>query len=87
MTNPPQEIRITRKNAARLLEQIRKLLSGPNSRHPAMLDSIRMLLKDAGITPLTECHGEAHDNPLLNACPVCAPNWGLVGSKIRIRRD
>lgn len=27
---------------------------------------------------LVACHGEAHDNPYIDHCLVCAPRWGLV---------
>lgn len=27
---------------------------------------------------LVKCHGEAHSNPYIDKCSVCAPRWGLV---------
>ncbi len=25
-----------------------------------------------------ECHGEAHSNPFIDNCMVCAPQWGII---------
>lgn len=30
---------------------------------------------------LVECHGEAHRNPYIDHCMICAPRWGLVEVK------
>ena len=26
---------------------------------------------------IEKCHGEAHSNPYIDNCGVCAPNWGF----------
>ena len=39
---------------------------------------IEEVFSSYGVAPLEKCHGEAHSNPYIDNCGVCAPRWGLV---------
>lgn len=93
MKNPDDEIRLTRKEAAQLIEGIRLVLS--LDRPSTCVDSgdwakaqcfdIGGLLDGAGISPLRHCTGLAHDDLLSDDCSQCAPRWGFVGPRVVVR--
>jgi hypothetical protein len=35
-----------------------------------------------GIKPLERCPGEAHENPNIDGCMMCAPRWGWTGETV-----
>jgi hypothetical protein len=72
---------LKRGDAADVLDRVRSLLA---QRTPPA-DIERILERDCGIPPLTKCEGEAHGNPHIDHCGVCAPRWGIAGEKLTIR--
>lgn len=74
------EIRIPRKTAAEMLDDIREMLQARKT--PEEIEE--MLSRDYEIAPLEKCTGEAHSNPHIDNCMVCTPRWGVVGAKIKI---
>jgi hypothetical protein len=42
--------------------------------------ALECLLEGAGLKPLEPCTGEAHSNPHIDHCFLCAPRWGWVGA-------
>jgi hypothetical protein len=73
------EHKIARKDAAKLIEEVRTLAARGNN-----IEAVAMALKRAGIPLLAECSGEAHTNPHIDNCGVCAPRWGLVGDTVKV---
>lgn len=75
------DIQIRRSKASDLIADVRKMIA---ARRPAEKIE-RMLEEKYGIPPLTQCPGEAHQNPHIDHCGVCMPHWGLVGDFVRIQ--
>lgn len=71
----------------------------PRGRAAALVDAVRRLLaqrvdperieaylgRQFAIPPLRPCQGEAHSNPNIDSCSVCAPRFGWVGPRVGIR--
>lgn len=75
------EVAIKRGDAARLIEEVRRmLLDGA-----AAVDVARTIEEKFAIPPLTKCTGEAHSNPHIDNCGTCAPRWGAVGPRVVVR--
>lgn len=80
------EIKMTRKVAARMIEDIRTMLAGAKA-NPAGANLARdldVLLSRAGIPALEACTGEAHSNAHIDNCGCCAPRWGWTGDAVKI---
>lgn len=75
-----KETRMPRKEAARMIDDIRKCLAGRMS-----AESIEKMLKqNFNVEPFRACTGEAHSNPHIDNCGVCAPRWEWVGDYIKV---
>lgn len=72
---------LPRTHAARLIEDVRKLLALRQSPE----DVERFLDRQYGISALEACTGSAHKNPHIDNCGVCAPRWGWVGQEVKVR--
>ena len=73
------QIKITRTQAAKIIERLREEAAEGDARAKRILDSY-------GIEPLKKCTGFAHtpDGCFVDNCTVCAPRWGWVGDKIKV---
>jgi hypothetical protein len=76
------EHKITRKQAAELIEALRDLAARSESEKVRL--SLGRAFHRAGIPLLTPCRAEAHTNPHIDNCGVCAPRWGLVGDTVKV---
>lgn len=79
------ETKVKRKDAAKLIEEIRSLIAA-NIEDEEMSNPIRIqnILAKFGIEPLEPCDGEAHSNPHIDNCGACAPRWGFSGSSVKV---
>jgi hypothetical protein len=68
--------------AADLLDRIRVMLA---ERMPPEEIERRIMEYPHHVPALTRCHGEAHTNPHIDNCGVCAPRWGWIGSRIVVK--
>src|ERR1700722_7957428 len=72
---------INTKTATQILQDIRDALC---ERKPP--EEIEQMLKDVyDIDPIRKCEGEAHANPFIDNCMVCAPRWGFAGVHVLVR--
>ena len=72
---------MTRGEAAEIIDRVRELLA--ERRPPEEIENhLRTYFQ---IPPLTRCDGEAHTNPHIDNCEVCAPRWGWIGERVRVR--
>lgn len=77
-------MKIKRNNASRLIDSIREIAAGADSDPSAAILKIRDKLREAGIPDLKQCDGEAHRNPYIDHCGLCAPRWGWIGAEIKV---
>lgn len=84
---PP--IYITRKQAQKLIEELRAAMNQGDLPHvtanQAIAHSFRGWAKLNGIPDLEHCPGEAHSNAFIDNCGHCAPRWGLIGPEVKVR--
>jgi hypothetical protein len=79
---------ITAREAATLIEEIRMAVYlTPDER---LRSALVKFLGRAGIPPLRECDGEAHDPKVagqIDHCGRCAPRWGVAGTPVTVGRS
>lgn len=73
-----------RKQATALIDEIRTIVaehdaSRTNGSAERGMARIRDRLALHIGRPLQPCKGEAHSNPHIDNCSLCAPRWGWVG--------
>ncbi len=71
-------LKIKRNAAADLIERIRSIAATQDN------DAIHEALAAFGIPEFEACTGEAHSNPHIDNCGVCAPRWGLLGARVQV---
>lgn len=71
-----------RSQAARLIDELREMAARTDRTYTAT--ELGDWLAQHGIAPLEVCTGEAHSNPFIDNCMVCAPRWGFVGKAIKV---
>jgi hypothetical protein len=77
---------MTRTQAARLIERLRIIVAEANEgRRTISPEIIADILSREGIDSLYRCDGEAHRNPHIDNCGMCAPRWGWLGAKVVVR--
>lgn len=64
-----------RKQATAMIDEIRVLATEASGTAVRLTE----LLRKYGIPELEACPGEAHSNPHIDNCALCAPRWGWVG--------
>lgn len=79
---------IRRGDAAKLLDKILVELAnaangGADSNDRALV-AIDRLVRQFKLELPSPCRGEAHSNPHIDNCGVCAPRWGFTGPKVRV---
>lgn len=71
---------ISRTVAADLIEKLRSDIAlGATKKR--LESSLRLY----GVEPLEPCDGGAHQDLNIDHCLRCAPRWGFVGARVRIR--
>lgn len=70
---------LTRRQARELIEAVREYAQNTPDEQ-----GLANLLARFGVHPLIECPGEAHRNPHIDNCALCAPRWGWVGESINV---
>lgn len=79
------DIPMKRGEAAELLDLIRTELARRTP--PEKIE--QMLAVPFGprtaIPALRPCNGDAHSEPNIDNCGVCAPRWGWVGPRVRVK--
>lgn len=81
LKRPPNTL--TARQACDLIEEIRKALA-LGATEEIKVKNVNRAFREYGFLPLTECKGEAHENPHIDHCGRCMPRWGLVGAPVRI---
>ena len=77
---------ISAKTAAELIDALRALAgSGSLGEIPSRV--VANVFRNAGIPPLAKCEGEAHEDPSVDNCTICAPRWGAVGEAVTVARS
>lgn len=79
---------IKRKDAVELIEYVAQLLGrSEESRVEPVeaLEHIKRKLQTLGVQPAKPCMGDAHSNPYIDNCAVCAPNWGWIQAKVKVK--
>ena len=75
-----------RTQAARLIDRIRVILAESKATgrtiDPAVIEDELLRLE---VKPLVKCTGEAHSNPFIDNCSMCAPRWGWIGEKVQVK--
>lgn len=79
--NPNDFHLVARSRAAKLLNDLRQALARRDD--PEAIENF--IQRQYGIDPLLPCRGEAHENPHVDHCMLCAPRWGWVGKVIKLR--
>lgn len=73
-----------RSRAAEFIDDVREIVAeglrdSPN--HPIVQMLAHLVHERYYLEPLQPCTGEAHNNPYIDNCGVCAPRWGWAGEK------
>lgn len=76
---------LTRKQAVRLLNEIREVASWGHVNPSKAVQELRNELERLAVPLFDPCHGSAHSNPHIDNCSICAPRWGWVGPEVKIR--
>jgi hypothetical protein len=79
---------IKRSDAAKLLDAIRVLVAQTKSgerTQPNLVSELDVRLQLLGLQLPKQCPGDAHSNPHFDNCSLCAPHWGWIFEKTKVR--
>lgn len=74
-----------RGQAEQVIDDIRVAMSRVERSALEIHAEIEGILVRAGLPPLQRCHGDAHQNPYIDNCTMCASRWGFVGERAKVR--
>jgi len=79
---------ISRAEASRVLNTIAYLVrtSTVSGRDEKLTSTLTEIFTEAGIRLPRPCPGEAHENPNIDHCSLCMPDWGIIYHMISVKK-